>query len=359
LTAKRRHLTRKATISDVAARAGVSIKTVSRVLNREPKVRASTRARVEESMQVLRYRPNSPGRMLASRRSYILGLVYNANSSYINSIQNGALDLCRREHYDLLIHPCNYRDPSVAEEIADLVATGKVDGLILVPPISDSPRVRARLREVDAPHVCISRAASQPGDLAVNTNDREACAQMTARLVELGHRKIGFVRGHPDHKAMASRYQGFLDGMRRAGLKVAPEHVAQGDNTFDSGRACAATLLERPAPPSAVFCANDHMAAGLMAGAHERGIDIPGTLSIAGFDDIPLASQVWPALTTIRQPLREMASRAAELLILRLRGRSTDPQGAALPATLVLRTSTGPVHTGAARTNDASLAKAL
>ena len=343
MTGTRRELPRKATISDVAARAGVSIKTVSRVLNSEPKVRPSTRARVEDAMRTLRYRPNSPGRMLASRRSYILGLVYNANSSYINSIQNGALDACRREHYDLLIHPCHYRDPSIVDEIADLVAGGKVDGLILVPPVSDLLSVRRRLLHIDAPHVSISRAAAPADEWSVGTNDRQVCATMTRTLVELGHRYIGFVRGHPDHKAMASRYQGFLDGMRAAGLAVAPRDVVRGDNTFDSGRLVAAALLDRATPPTAVFCANDHMAAGVMRVAHERGYSIPRDLSIAGFDDVPLASQIWPALTTIRQPLLEMAGRAAELLVQRLRGRNTDGPERVVAATLVLRESTGPV----------------
>jgi LacI family transcriptional regulator len=342
VTAKRRELPTKATISDVAARAGVSIKTVSRVLNSEPRVRPATRARVEDAMRVLRYRPNSPGRMLASRRSYILGLVYNANSSYINSIQNGALAICRREHYDLLIHPCHYRDPSIVDEIADLVIGRKVDGLILVPPVSDLANVRSRLLEIDAPHVSISRA-TPPADLwTVGTNDRQVCSAMTRNLVELGHRRIGFVRGHPDHKAMASRYQGFLDGMRDASLSVSPGDVYQGDNTFDSGRLAGAALLDRASPPTAIFCANDHMAAGVMREAHMRGCAVPAELSIAGFDDVPLASQIWPALTTIRQPLSEMAGRAADLLVQRLRGQPGDGLERIVDAALVLRESTGP-----------------
>lgn len=342
MAGQRRELHRSATISDVAARAGVSIKTVSRVLNREPKVRPATRDRVEAAMEALRYRPNSPGRMLASRRSYILGLVYNANSSYINSIQNGALDACRREHYDLLIHPCHYRDPSITDEIADLVTGAKVDGLVLVPPVSDLPSVRALVRELGVPSVSISHSGGSADDWAVGTNDRQVSAALTAHLTQLGHRRIAFVKSNPDHKAMNCRFEGYVDGMRAAGLRVDDDNVVQGDNTFDSGVNCGERLLGRPTAPTAVLCANDHMAAGVMAVAHERGIAIPAELSIAGFDDIPLASQIWPTLTTVRQPLREMAGLAAELLIQRLRGKPGESLARIVEASLVLRNSTGP-----------------
>ncbi len=332
---------RKSTISDVATLAGVSIKTVSRVLNREPKVRPATREKVEAAMQELRYRPNSPGRMLASRRSYILGLVYSANSSYITSIQNGALDACREEHYDLLIHPCHYRDPAITDEMADLVTSNKVDGLLLTPPVSDLASVRSLMRELNVPHVSISRGSAGTDEWAVGTNDREVCAALTSHLAQLGHRHIAFVKCHPDHKAMANRFRGFRDGMRVAGLSVHADSIVQGENTFDSGLRAGSRLLDRPAPPTAVFCANDHMAAGVMAVAHERGLRIPRDLSIAGFDDIPLASQIWPTLTTVRQPLREMAGLAAELLIQRLRSRSGENLARIVESAIVLRASTG------------------
>jgi LacI family transcriptional regulator len=352
LSERRRELFRKSTISDVAALAGVSIKTVSRVLNREPKVRPATRERVEAAMQELRYRPNSPGRMLASRRSYILGLVYNANSSYITSIQNGALDACRQQHYDLLIHPCHYRDPAITEEIAELVTSAKVDGLLLTPPVSDLVSVRTLMSELQVPLVSISQGSIAQGsisqgsasadDWAVGTNDREVSAELTAYLVRLGHRRIAFVKSHPDHKAMTNRFRGFRDGMQAAGLGIESRWAVQGENTFESGRRAGEQLLDSGVRPTAIFCANDHMAAGVMAVAHERGLAIPRELSVAGFDDIPLASQIWPALTTVRQPLREMAGLAAELLIQRLRNRPGDKLARVVEATLVLRASTGP-----------------
>jgi LacI family transcriptional regulator len=332
---------KKATISDVASKAGVSIKTVSRVLNREPNVREATRKRVEQAMETLRYRPNSPGRMLAGNRTYILGLVYHENSSYVTRIQNGVLDACRAEHYNLLIHPCQYQRKAVLDEVADLVADGKVDGLLLTPPMSDLDNVRELMREQQIPHVTISRGAGDEASWAVGTNDREVCKAMTKYLISLGHRQLAFVRSHPDHKAMDSRYDGFLDAMRAASLAVRQAQVVRGENTFESGIDCGRQLLNGKSRPTAIFCANDIMAAGVMNAAHNIGLSIPADLSVAGFDDIPLASQVWPPLTTIRQPLRRMAKLAADLLIKRLRGETPDDTALCVEAEPIIRQSTG------------------
>ena len=333
---------KNATIDDVAARAGVSIKTVSRVLNREPKVRESTRERVQEAMAHLNYRPNSPGRMLAGRKTYLLGLVYNENSSYINRIQNGVLNTCRGEHYDLLIHPCKYSEPTLLAEVRELATAPRVDGLLLTPPISDLQEVRELVDELGTPNVAISRGTVEHADWAVTTNDREVCAEMVRHLVRLGHRQIAFVQSHPAHIAMTNRSQGFLDGMHTAGLEEHPDFIVGGDNNFESGIDCGVKLLRGERRPTAVFCANDHMAAGVMKVAHESGLSIPGDVSIAGFDDVPLAHQIWPQLTTVRQPLQEMAELASALLIERLRGNEIEDMVRTVPAEIVVRHSTGP-----------------
>ncbi|MEO0998119.1 MAG: LacI family DNA-binding transcriptional regulator [Pseudomonadota bacterium] len=333
---------RRATINDVAEAAGVSIKTVSRVLNHEPKVRPSTRQRVEEAMRDLGYRPNSPARMLAGNRTYLLGLIYNASSSYITSIQNGVLDACRGEHYDLLIHPCSYTDPDLLEQIREFVDGPRVDGLVLVPPVSDVEAVRELLNELGVLYVAISRDSVTEPDWTVCTNDREICAEMVRQLSRLGHERIAFIKGHPDHKAMANRYLGFLDGMAACDLGVDDTLVLQGENTFESGIDCAQRLLRLKPRPTAIFCANDHMATGVLKVAHERRLAVPGALSVAGFDDIPVAAQIWPQLTTIRQPLEEMAMLAASRLIRLLRGEGPAELSHTVPAKLVIRQSTGP-----------------
>ena len=185
---------KRATIVDVAKLAGVSIKTVSRVLNREPKVRKSTLDRVEQAMKDLNYHPNSSGRRLASNRTYLVGLIYdntNFNPGYINNIQDGALESCREEHFDLLLYPFTNNDPVLCEQLEELVTEPRVDGLLITPPISDRPDVRALMEKLKTPFVDFSRESAQDSDWTVCTNDREVCAEMVMRLARLGHQRIG------------------------------------------------------------------------------------------------------------------------------------------------------------------------
>ncbi len=333
---------KRATISDVAELAGVSIKTVSRVLNREPRVLPSTRERVEEAMVRLKYRPNTSARRLASNRTFLLGLVYNASSSYITRIQNGVLEACHAEHFDLLIHPCTAGSTDLEEELTQLITQPKVDGLILTPPVSDRPEIIALLDRLKAPHVVIARASLESDPWAVGTNDREACRDMTAHLVSLGHRRIAFIRGSAGHLAMGNRFLGYLDALAAAGLPQREAWAPQGANSFESGERIGGELLSLPERPTAIFCANDHMAGGVLRAAHRRGFSVPGQLSVVGFDDIPMALQVWPSLTTIRQPLGQMARLAAQLLIRRLRDDNPGEDERVIKAQPVLRESTGP-----------------
>ena len=334
---------KRKTILDVARRANVSTKTVSRVLNREPAVRPATRARIEEAMRELKYRPNSPARMLAGNRTYLVGLVYGSNSSYVSMLQDGAIAACREDHYDLLTYPCDYEHTSFAESFGEFLASPRVDGLVLTPPICDMPVVRRLLKRNAVPHVVVSRATASRAEWSVATDDREICASMVDHLVGLGHRRIAFVAGHADHKAMQHRLLGFEDGLHAAGIKAARSLIVQGDNTFASGRRSGSRLLDARRPPTAIFCANDHMAAGAMQAAHNLGLAIPGGLSIAGFDDLPIAGQIWPPLSTVRQPLRDMGYEAARLLLQRLHGASPDTCKIVVPSELVVRSSTGPV----------------
>jgi LacI family transcriptional regulator len=177
---------------------------------------------------------------------------------------------------------------------------------------------------------------------SIYTNDEEACADMTRYLFSLGHRRIGFVVGHPQHRAVGNRYVGYKKGLKSCGLKLDRKLVMRGDNSFESGEKCGRRLLDLDVPPTAIFASNDNMAAGVMRVAHDMALDIPGDLSVAGFDDIPLASRIWPSLTTIRQPIEEMAVRATALLLRQLRGLDDSDIGNTVESTVVLRESTGP-----------------
>lgn len=337
----------KATIDHVAKLAGVSMKTVSRVVNREPNVRESTKARVEAAIEQLHYRPNQSARNLASTRAHLIGLIYDDPSAYevpsfgyVILMQQGTLRACRDAHYELLIHPCNYRKKDLDEEISDLIDQARPAGVILAAPLSNMPRVVKAIEATNTPLIRISPGKHGPHETCVATNDREIAAEMTSYLVALGHRHIAYITGHPSHKAVANRFAGYRDGLRAAGLKYSERLVVAGDNSFGSGEVAARKLLQRKQPPTAIFAANDDMAVGVIRVASEMGIRIPAELSVAGFDDIALARQVHPNLTTIRQPLMEMAERAATLLI---EGR--EASGGAMeivPASLQIRQSTGP-----------------
>ncbi len=333
----------KVSITDVAERAGVSIKTVSRVLNREPNVRGATRDRVESAIATLKYTPNPFARSLAGNRAFVVGLLYdNPSSSYVIDIQRGALNVCRREHYDLLIHPCDFQSSELPAEVGHLLRNSKVDGFLLTPPLSDHESLLTALRDANAHFVRVAPGDHAEIDRSVFTNDRESCAEMTRYLVSLGHEAIGFIVGDPAHKAMAERYRGYKDGLKAAGLPVDQRLVKQGFNTFGSGVECAHAMLRQPLRPTAVFASNDEMAIGVMRVAHQAALRIPEDLSVVGFDDIPIGQQMFPALTTIRQPVEAMAMTATDLLLGQLRGVIHTSKLILLESVIQLRESTGP-----------------
>ena len=296
-------------------------------------------------MKELRYAPNSSGRRLASNRTYLVGLVYdnaNFNSGYINNVQNGALESCRDEHYDLLLYPSTYNDPTLIEQLTALVTEPRVDGLLITPPISDRPDVRALMEKLKTPVVDFARESVTESEWTVCTNDQEVCAEMVQYLARLGHQRIAFVKGDPTHLATQNRYKGYVDGMRNAGLSVSKSLVYQGNLSYESGIDATLRFMRLKKPPTAIFCANDQTAAGAIKVLHEMGVSIPADISVVGFDDMPLASQIWPQLTTIRQPLFRMSRLAGKLLIQRLRDESPGDVNRVVNAEIIIRDSTGP-----------------
>lgn len=340
-------VTPRATIDDVAALAEVSIKTVSRVINREPNVRETTRKRVEAAIQKLNYRPNLAARNLASLRSHLIALVYDdpsvyelSSPGYIISMQEGALRACRAANHELLIHPCNYHNDDVRQELQSLIGQTRPDGIVLAAPLSNMPRLVDAITETNTALVCLSPGSKASKQPAIATDDRAVCAEMTLYLAELGHKHIAFIKGDSNHLAVANRFLGFKDGLAQAGRPLSKELIVAGDNSIGSGEACAEKLLALKKRPTAIFAANDDMAAGVVRVAHRLGLKVPADLSVAGFDDSPLAQQIYPALTSIRQPLSAMAELAAKKLI------HNDAINAEvielLPSTIVKRDSTGP-----------------
>jgi len=252
------------------------------------------------------------------------------------------LRVCRSHGYELLIHPCNYRDKQVGEELRVLIQRARPAGVVLAAPLSNFPRIVKAIAATGTPFVRLSPGQKLSGQRVVATNDREFAAEMTRYLASLGHKHIAFITGHPKHKAVSHRFDGYRDGLEQSGLPFSEQLVVAGDNSFGSGEAAAMKLLKRKRRPSAIFAANDDMAVAVIRVAGRLGINVPGQLSVAGCDDITLAEQIHPALTTIRQPFSTMAEKAT-LMLVKGTTESELPEGTTVvPGKLRIRESTGP-----------------
>ena len=335
-----------ATIADVAAEAGFSPMTVSRVINGEKNVRESTREAVQAAIAKLNYSPNLAARTLAGADPIRIGLLYsNPSAAYLSRFLLGSLEQARLSHIQLIIEKC---DSGAAEEetaARELLATG-VDGIILSPPLCDSVPLLEMLAQSAAQTVVVANWLPQVGVSVVRIDDTEAAAAMVRHILALGHRRIGFIIGNPTHKASEQRLLGFRAAMATAGLAIEQSYIAQGAFTYRSGMRAAEALLALPDRPTAIFASNDDMAAATVAVAHRLHLDVPGDLTVCGFDDTDFAQSIWPELTTIHQPIAAMARCAVDMLVRKIRarraGKDQPAEEALLDFTLIQRESDGP-----------------
>ncbi len=329
----------RTTINDVSALAGVSIKTVSRVINRERYVGASTRAKVEAAIAELHFSPSQAARSLAGKRSFQIALLYdNPSPYYVYEMQAGVRARCAIENVRMIAQPYDRSAPGLADEIAALVDELRLDGLILTPPITDQLALLDHLTERGVRFVRISPGQLSHSAPSVAIDNEVAAFEMTQYLLSLGHVRIGFIEGDQGYPTSIQRRAGFERAMGEAGINVDPNLIQPGEYSFGSGAVAAETLLALAVPPTAIFASSDDMAAGALAAAHRLGVNVPAHVSIVGFDDTALAEVVWPALTTIRQPTRDMAYAAADLLF---RRGALDNQ-LVLAHNLIVRGSTAP-----------------
>jgi LacI family transcriptional regulator len=346
---------KRPTIDDVAALSGVGRSTVSRVLNGGHYASADVQARVRRAVEQLRYTVNPQARQLAGGTPRRIGLVIASdfdtepNSYYYSAIELGALRTCSEASFDLTVHHFNQHDPSCPQRILDLARDGQLQGLIVLPPYVDDVALIAGLRDLGCPLVCISAGPeAQCFAATIGIDERESAKSLASLLIAQGHRRFGYIKGPQNHISAESRFDGFLDALRDAGLDQDSVLTARGNFTFRSGiEAVERVFTHREVPPTALVCANDDMAAGAMLALHRLGLAIPDDVSVAGFDDTPVSEIVWPPLTTIHQPLRAMAARAVALLGETISaGRSATPPGIELiPFRLIERDSTGPAGT--------------
>jgi LacI family transcriptional regulator len=335
---------RNSTIDDVAEMAGVARVTVSRVLNNVQNVRPETREKVRRAVEQLGYSVNQQARALASGMGRQIMLVHahspelEPNSYYNAGLELGALRACSSLGFDLVTRAVDPHDQNRSHLISSIIERERPAGLILSPPLSDDTGFIEAARRAGVRIVAVSAGEQARAVVsAVGIDERAGGHAVGKHLASLGHRRLAFIKGPPEHRAAALRYDGFVDALRESGIAAAP-WTAAGDFTFKSGAEATEQLLREAADVTAVACANDDMAAGAMLALHRAGLDIPTAISVTGFDDTPMSEIVWPPLTTIRQPIKDLSERAVHLLL--ANGSNDGVAFDVLPFELVVREST-------------------
>jgi len=339
------------TIADVAARAGVSTATVSRVLRGVSRGRPATRARIQAAARELDYRPSGVARSLKLRTTDTLGLLITdiQNPFYAQLVRS--IDDVAREHDYALLLGNGAEDAEREAAYLELLASRRVDGLIIA-ATSLTARHRRWLRHSPVPLVLVNCALADVAVPAFLSDNRAGGALAARHLLEQGHRALAHVAGDPANPAAAERLAGVREALDAAGLDGARLPCAQSDGHVAGGEAAMRELLARAPRTTGVVCFNDLTAVGALRALRTAGRQVPGEVSVVGFDDIDLAAYVEPPLTTIRQPFGELGRRAVEALVGRLRDGSQPSRPAArggapaavvrLPVELVVRGSSGP-----------------
>ena len=304
------------TINDVARIAGVSKKTVSRVINRSPLLNDDTRKRVQDVIGQLGYIPNPQARALALRRNFLIGLVHdNPNAQTVMNVQQGMLEAIHDTEFEMVVRPVDRGSATMLEDLRHFLERQRLFGVLLMPPVSENDAVAKLCTDIGCRYVRMGSAELDTPEHMVASNDREAVREATQYLIAQGHRRIGLVAGPHGFRSARERRLGFEEAMRDAGIALPRSMIAEGNYRFESGLIAAERLLDVVPRPTAIFSCNDEMAAGVIHAACQRGLIVPRDLSVIGFDDTPIAAHMWPPLTTVRWPIASMARSAALKLI--------------------------------------------
>ncbi len=332
----------RATIRDIADLAGVSIATVSRVLNDRPDVAPGTRETVLQVVREHGFSTNRGARALSSGRSGIIGLTLPlVNDAYFGPILGGAAEALYEEDMRIVLCP-TAQDHDREVGLLERLMRGTTDGAILMLP-EESGEELLLLQRQGFPFVVVDPRERPPeGIPCVSAMHAAGATQATEHLLELGHRRIGAITGAQGWYATEERLSGFRGALAAAGILADPRHVAYSDWHIEPGRDAAEHMLSQPDPPTAIFAFNDNIAIGVLQAARKLGLSVPGDLSVVGFDDTSQATIVMPALTTVRQPLAELGRTGVSLLTRILDGQRVDALRMELSTRLVIRESTAP-----------------
>jgi LacI family transcriptional regulator len=327
-------------IHDVALKAGVCITTVSRVLNHNGRVRESNRQKVLRAIEELGYNPNAAARTLAKGKTEVLGVILpTLNDPFwadlVTAIEQAAFE---EGYLVVLALTLDNSDEVIEKHWVKIFSEGRVDGILLVAPEYETDYI-TELRNRNFPLVLLDNNVNNLKVPSVVVDNLKGGTMATEHLLGLGHTRIGHIAGDLKYQSARERLQGFREAMSRAGVAVRQDWVGEGDFHFEKAFQIAGAWLERPDRPTAIFAADDDMAAAVMEAARELQLKLPDDLSIVGYDDSPFGSRVRPRLTTVRQPARAMAGEAVQLLLRYMAAKPPRAKTVVIAPELIVRES--------------------
>lgn len=336
---------KKPTIRDVARHAGVSLKTVSRVLNQEPHVRPAMAERVNLAAKEIGFTRSAIARKLSLGRSQNLGVVMLdlPHWTWYSDVIIGVQHECHKRGYTVSIHPISSLDETQTASLHEVIESGSVDGLVLTHPWSSDIQFQEKLKSWDVNFVCMLTEGEKSLSPCVIDRDTAGSRVLTRHLMDLGHRHFAIATGMPNHAAVSSRLRGVLEVLDSAPVEVSYVTFHNEIVSFEYGYRTAPEIMSQDPRPTAVIAGSDMMAAGILRYAHEAGIEVPAEFSVVGYGDVEIAHYVWPALTTMRQKTDAMAAKAAETLIALCENRKDYEDRVYFESELVVRGSSGPV----------------
>lgn len=340
------------TIKHVAADAGVSLQTVSRVINKEPNVRPEMMQRVQASIDKLGYVPSIAAQRMGGSRSYLIVALNDRErtiadwrarqgTDWVDQMLLGAMLTCAPHGYRVIVELVDTHSDHIERELLAAMASLQPDGVILTPPHSHNPLITSLLADQGISFARVGSLKEGPG-FALTMDDEHAARLATEHLLSLGHRRIGFIAGSPEYELSGWRVDGWRATMSDAGLST-DGLLAEGDFGHESGLVAARHLLDLAEPPTAIIASSDQMAIATLAVVRERGMDVPTDISLVSFDDTPIVRFTHPPLTAVVQPIAEVSARAAELIIAARSGKQKTAEPQILPASLIVRSSTAAV----------------
>ena len=338
-------MTPQVTLKAVAAHAGVSYQTVSKVLNGQLQVSPETQQRIMDAVRELGYRPNQMARNMRAKRSYMIGYSWaQVPTGQVNQILDQFLTSMVLEAeaagYHLLPFPFRDGEQAQVDDYRELVDTGRVDGFVLSSVNYNDPRIEF-LIERKIPFVAFGRSNPELAFPYVDVDGADGLRQAAEHLIQRGHQRIAAIAWPHDSRVGNERMRGYFESMQAAGLEVLPEWIERGEGTFEFGREAASRLLDLPFErrPTAVVTLNDTQAIGAMDLVRERGLEVGRDLAIVGFDDAPMSQYLFPSLTTVRQPIREAGRKCVEILVAQMEGRKPSDLQVLLSPRLIERAS--------------------